>query len=142
MASQRKLPDERTLRGLVDRGQSDNDIGKRYGTSAEAVRQRRIRYGIERESNRTDHSRFIPWKLRADHVGDVIARRLRAYSKRQQGRELLPDEERLLEQWITYMEGGNPTGVPLSVHYLRTDSDGFWLEPRQAGDRDFISPPK
>jgi hypothetical protein len=71
----------------------------------------------------------------------VLARRLRAYSKRQQGRKLLTSEARLLDEWIQFMEGGNAAGLPLAVHYDRTDAQGFWLEARRPGDRDFIHPP-
>jgi hypothetical protein len=70
-----------------------------------------------------------------------MARRLRAYSRRQQGYPLDATEGRLLDEWIDYMDGGNTWGVPLSVHYERTDPEGFWLEPRRDGDRDYISPP-
>jgi hypothetical protein len=71
----------------------------------------------------------------------VIARRLRAYSKRQQGKPLSDTESRLLDDWMKFMDGGNSLGIPLSVHYDRSDDEGFWLEPRQPGDRDYISPP-
>ena len=50
-------------------------------------------------------------------------------------------EERLLDAWIIFMEGGNSQKLQLSVHYERTDEQGFWLEARKPGDRDHISPP-
>lgn len=141
MAYQRRLPDVSVLISLVDQGLTNQQIGERYGTSAEAVRQALARNGVRRGPARPNHSRFIPWRLRADHVGDVLARRLRAYSKMQQGKQLSSTEQRLLDEWMRFMDGDNSHGIPLSVHYDRMDEAGFWLEPRQPGDRDYISPP-
>lgn len=140
----RKLPPEDVLREHVEAGMSDKQIGERYGTTDEAVRiaRKEATPPIERGTNRTNHSRYIPWRVRADHVSDVIARRLRAYSKKQQGKPLTPTEGRRLEQWVAFMEGDNKHGLKLAVHYDRNDPDGFWLEPWQDGDRDFVSPPR
>jgi hypothetical protein len=139
--SVRKLPDLDELLKHVEDGMSNTDIGRLYGTTAEAVRQSLIRGGVRRTPTRPSHAYYLPWRIRADHVGDVLARRLRAYSKRQQGRTLTATEDRLLDEWMKWMDGGNAYGVPLSVHYDRTDDHGFFLMPRQDGDRDFISPP-
>lgn len=141
MASVRKLPDVSVLLKHVDEGSTNQQIGDRYGTTAEAVRQALAKAGVRRGPERPNHAFYLPWRIRADHVGDVIARRLRAYSKRQQGKPVTETERRLLEEWIRFMDGENSHGIPLSVHYDRTDEAGFWLEPRQTGDRDYISPP-
>lgn len=140
----KKLPDEPVLRELVRDGKSNREIGDIYGTSDEAVRLRLHEYHIVRPTtaNRTSHSRFIPWRVQANHVDDVIMKRLRAYSKKQQGKTLSPSQERLLTSWIEFMDGGNPWGVPLSVHYNRHDPEGFWLEVRRPGDRDYIHFPQ
>jgi hypothetical protein len=55
--------------------------------------------------------------------------------------ELTAGDARLLNEWITFMEGDNPWRVRLSVHYDRLDPEGFWLEPEKDGDRDYVSPP-
>lgn len=141
MASAKRLPPDDVLIEHAQAGMSNREIGERYGTTGEAVRQALVRAGYQRHDARPSHAHYLPWRIRADHVGDVLARRLRAYSKRQQGKALSDSEARLLDDWIKYMEGNNAYGVPLSVHYDRHDEEGFWLEPRQPGDRDFISPP-
>jgi len=141
MAASKKLPDCEVLTGHFEAGMSNPEIGALYGVTAEGVRQALVKCGVRREHIRPDHSHYLPWRIRADHVGDVIARRLRAYSKRQQGRPLTASEERLLDAWLVFMDGGNSQQLPLSVHYDRTDSVGFWLEARKPGDRDYISPP-
>jgi len=141
MASVRKLPGIELLLEHVEQGLTNREIADRYGVTGEAVRQALERGGYRRPNSRPSHHDFIPWKVRADHVGDVLARRLRAYSKRQQGKPLTDTESRLLDEWTRFMEGDNSLGLPLSVHYDRTDEDGFWLEPRQNGDSHYISPP-
>ena len=142
MASRRKLPEIDELKRLAEAGMSNQDIGEKYGVTGEAVRQAFAKEGIHRTPERASHLYYIPWSVRADHVGDTIVRRLRSYSKKQQGRPLTEREQRLLDEWIDFMEGDNSFGLPLSVHYSRTDPDGFWLEPRRHGDRDYISPPQ
>lgn len=143
MASVRRLPSADLLREHVERGETNREIGERYGVSGEAVRQALGRYGVERPdaSRRPNHAHYVPWRLRGDHVNDVLARRLRSYSKRQQGRQLSETESRLLDEWLKFMDGDNSLGVALSVHYDRNDDEGFWLAPREARDRDYISPP-
>lgn len=141
MSATRRLPSDNVLIKHVEDGMTNREIGELYGTSGEAVRQALQRVGYARPVNRATHGYYIPWTVRADHVGDVLARRLRSYSKRQQGRPLSITEERLLDEWIKFMDGANEYGIPLAVHYSRHDDEGFWLEPRQPGDRDYISPP-
>jgi hypothetical protein len=141
MASAKRLPVDAVLIEHAEAGMTNREIGDLYGTSAEAVRQALVRAGYQRKDSRASHSHFLPWKVRADHVSDVLARRLRSYSKRQQGKPLNETEERQLEDWIRFMEGANSYGIPLSVHYSRTDEEGFWLEPKRPGDRDYICPP-
>lgn len=141
MPSVRKLPDDATLLGMADSGMSNKEIAAQYGVTDEAVRLQLSRLGFRRGPARPDHSRYLPWRVRSDHVSDVLARRLRSYSRVQQGRPLSVSEQRLLDEWKQFMDGDNPYGLPLSVHYDRMDDEGFWLEPRQAGDRDYIHPP-
>lgn len=142
MASAKKLPEvDVLLEHATKEGLTNHEIGKLYGTTGEAVRQALARVGFRRGEGRPTHAYYIPWKVRSDHMGDVLARRLRTYSKRQQGKDLSDTEARLLNDWLKFMDGGNSLGLPLSVHYDRNDEDGFWLEPRQPGDRDYISPP-
>lgn len=141
MPAARRLPDGEILVAMAA-DMSNKDIATRFGVSAEAVRQKLAAAGFRREPERPDHSYYIPWRIRADHASDVIMRRLRAYSKREQGRPLSDTERRLLDEWLQFMDGDNPTGLPLSVHYAYNDDEGFWLEPRQPGDRNYIRPPE
>lgn len=122
-------------------GMSNREIAELYGVTGEAVRQALAKEGFRRNDSRPNHAHYLPWRVRADHVGDTLARRLRAYSKRVQGMPVSDTENRLLDEWLQFMNGANSLGLALSVHYDRTDPDGFWLEPRRPADRDFIAPP-
>lgn len=141
MAPTKKLPDDDVLLKHVADGLSNREIADKYGTTPEAVRQALVKLGIKRGPERPNHAHYLPWRVRSDHVNDLLARRLRTYSKRMQGKPLTQTESRLLDSWVKFMDGENSLGIPLSVHYDRRDDDGFWLEPRQAGDRDYICPP-
>lgn len=141
MPAVRKLPPLKKLVELAERdGLTNQQIADRYGTTSEAVRQAFAKADIHRTPARPSHARFLPWRIRADHVSDILARRLRTYSRIEQGLDVNETDRRLTEEWVKFMEGNNSYGLPLSVHYNRNDPDGFWLEPRQEGDRDFISP--
>lgn len=141
MVRNARLPARDVLVELHNSGLSNKEIGVRYGTTTEAVRLALKRAGVQMPRMRNDHAHYLPWRLRADHTHDIIARRLRSYSKREQGVVLPEDEARKLERWEEFMNGDNPYGVKLAVHYDRTDPEGFWLEPRRDTDRDYISPP-
>ncbi|MGI4764818.1 MAG: hypothetical protein ACRYGP_07095 [Janthinobacterium lividum] len=39
------------------------------------------------------------------------------------------------------MDGDNSYELALSVHYDRKDPEGFWLEPKHPGDRDYVHAP-
>lgn len=141
MVRNARLPSADVVKQLHEEGLTNKEIGDKYGVTSEAVRRVLKAEGLTAGRQRSDHSYYVPWRLRADHAHDVLAKRLRSYSKRQQGAPLSEDEERKLQNWIEFMDGANPYGLPLSVHYNRMDPEGFWLEPRQPGDRDYISPP-
>lgn len=139
--SSRRLPSCEVLREHIAAGMTKRAIAERYGVTPEAVRQQFVKCEIEAPRERPTHSHYVPWRLRADHVGHIHARRLRLYSKVQQGIRISDVNQRQLQEWTEWMDGANAAGVPLAVHYDRTDSEGFWVEPRQPGDRDYISPP-
>lgn len=137
-----RSPDKETLKALIESGLTNPEIGARYGVTGEAIRQAAIRYGLTPAGygTRVNHQDYMPWRrVRADHVGDMLARRLRSYSKRQQGKALRTEEARRLDDWISYMDGQNRWKLPMSVHYSR--AEGFWLEPRRDGDRNYVCPP-
>lgn len=135
----RKLPEISVLLEHLKQGWDNQQIADHYGVTREAVRQQLQKHGIKSPRERADHGRYIPWRVRLDHAGDYLVKRLRSYSRRQQGWPLSEAESRLLDEWIEVMEGANRWGVPLSVWYSR--EDGFWVDPRRPGDRDFIHVP-
>lgn len=139
MARNRRLPSTEVLRTLIAEGKSNTEIGQKYGVTAEAVRLMCKREGIEREPTRTDHSRYLPWRVQSNHTGDSLAKNLRRYSKDAQGEQLRPEDAEKLEIFKRFMDGDNDLGVPLSVNYSR--KDGFWVQRSVAGDRDYIHPP-
>lgn len=142
MPTVKKLPECDRLKELADSGASNHDVAQMYGVTPEAVRQAFIKCNIERPRLRNDHSHYMPWRgVKSNHQRNVLASRLRSYSKMMQGKPLRPSEERLLGEFREWMDGDNEWGVPFSVHYDREDPDGFWVEPRKPGDRDYISPP-
>lgn len=144
MPSYRKLPDDDKLRKLACEGRTTREIAEMYGVSYEAVRQHLISLGVrpQRLPGKIVHEQYVPWRhMNSAHQRHILIRRLRDYSRRQQGKTLSVTNERLLDEWIEYMDGNNPWGVPLSVHYSRQDPEGFWTEPRREGDRDYIHPP-
>lgn len=145
MPAYRKLPDADVLRKHVENdGMTNRQIAEQYGTTPEAVRQSLLSSGITPPGHgtRVDHTRYLPWpSIRSNHMSHILARRLRAYSKHMQGKPLSVTDKRLLEEWIKYMDGENPLGVPLSVHYNRNDAEGFWLAPRREDDDGPVSPP-
>ena len=74
LATTRKLPDCDVLRQLVDAGLTKRQIATQYQVTVEAVRQAIQRCSIQTsEPKRMTHARYIPWRLRADHQGHVIA---------------------------------------------------------------------
>jgi hypothetical protein len=141
MTQPRKLPGLDVLKKHVADGLTNKQIGAMYGATPEAVRLTLAKVGIRNGPGRPDHSRYVPWRVRADHAKHVLLRDLRAYSRRQQGLPLDEGDNRTLDEWIRFMEGDNPYGVRMSVHYDRFDPQGFWIEPEQEGDRDFVHPP-
>jgi hypothetical protein len=142
MSSGGKLPDGTVLRAHVDEGMSRKEMAARYDVTEEAVRQALIRHGISAPRVRPSHARYLPWRLRADHTSHALARRLRMYSQHQQGGTLGLSDLKLLDEFMRYCDGENRWRVELSVDYDRADPRGFWLTPRQTGDRDYIRPPR
>lgn len=141
MVRNTKLPEVAVIMEHRSAGMSNNEIGAQYGVTGEAVRLALKRHGVELPRLRNNHAKYIPWRIRADHANDPLVRRLRLYSKRQQGVPLDERDRLMLEEWEDFMRGANPHGLELAVHYDRNDPEGFWLEPKKPGDRDYIAPP-
>lgn len=139
--SVRKLPGADVLQRHVDDGMTNVAIGEMYGVTGEAVRQALERAGISRPDSQPRIQYNLPWRMRVHHQRHRLARLLRNYEKQKRGLELPPSKATELEQWKHWMDGGNPKGLPLSVHYDLHREEGFYLKARQPGDYDYISPP-
>lgn len=137
MAYGKKLPDDATLRRHVSDGMTNKEIGDLYGATGESVRQQLAKIGVERPK-RPNHGKYLPWRIRADHTGHLLARRLRAWSKKCQGWPMTESDSRLLDEWVEWMNGANRWGLPMAVHYDRSEQEGFWLEPARPGDENYI----
>jgi hypothetical protein len=130
-----KLPNDDELARLHKAGESIKDIAARYGASYEAVRRRLKAAGIEatRAAPRYD----LPWRARADHRQQAVIQHWYAWRRREMGQSRSEAEAVRVDQWLTFMEGRNPRGVPLSIYYDRTT--GFWLRPQRVGDELYLS---
>jgi len=139
MAGRAKLPSLEVVLDLKKQGLSNEEIAKRYGVGKEAVRIFLVRHGQAPPPSRPDHKRYLPWRIRGNHAHKPAAHRLTDYSRRCQGIELPPSHAELLDEWMRFMDGDNPHGIPLSISYSL--NEGFWAQPRQPGDHDYIHPP-
>lgn len=143
MPAPKRLPeDDNELIALAEAGLTNQEIAERYGLKAgESVRLRFLKIGYIKPTRRV-HRDYIPWQVRHDHQGKHLAKCLRAYSSQQQGRQLSEKDSRMLDKWLKFVNGGNPWGLPLAVHYDYQDDEGFWMEPRRPGDKDYVSSPQ
>jgi hypothetical protein len=136
-----KLPDADILRPLVEAGEGVKEIAARYSVTHEAVRRALARHGLTPHHTRISHRQYMPWTLSSRDTHNYLAQRLRDYSSVRQGKRISARASATLREWQRFMEGDNSYGVQLSVNYDRRDPEGFWLEPKQDGDGDYIHPP-
>lgn len=140
-----KLPPDDELARLVREGKTVGEIAALYSASRQGVDFRLNKAGIRRDVRpRQDHQHYIPWEgMRSNHrsLTNPFYRCLLLYSRRQQGVELKPADQAVLDLWLAYMDGDNGWRRKFAVHYDRDDDQGFWLEPWQEGDRDYVHPP-
>lgn len=132
-------PDAGDLRRWISEGLTDQEIGELVGklsgqppATKQAVRYWRLKHGIERPRRRAealDHSEVRPWRVKMEHTGDGIEHRLYDFSRRRQGRPLAPAAERLLDEFLQFLDEHR-----LVVDYDPDTVDGWVLRPRT--DRD------
>lgn len=106
-------PEADDLRRWVREGLTDQEIGELVGqltnqapASKQAVAYWRRKHGVKRDRNRApdlDHSWVRPWRVKMEHTGDGIEHRLYDFSRRRQGRKLLPRDERLLDDFLEFL---------------------------------------
>lgn len=106
-------PDPDLLRQWVDSGLTDTQIaqlvGDMYGgdtPSHVTVINWRKKHGIVRRHGRQarlDHSKYRPWRVRVEHTGDAIERRLYDYSRLRQGRRLDEKAQQRLDEFLDFL---------------------------------------
>ena len=132
-------PEASDLRRWVAEGKTDQEIGELVGrltgqppASKQAVRYWRLKHGIERPRRRAetlDHSDVRPWRVKMEHTGDGIEHRLYDFSRRRQGRALTPAAERLLDEFLEFLDKHQ-----LVVDYDPETEQGWLLRPRVESD--------
>ncbi len=132
-------PDSDDLRRWVSEGKTDQEIGEIVGrlhnqepASKQAVAYWRRKHGITRHRNRAetlDHSWVRPWRVRVEHTGDGIEHRLYDFSRRRQGREISPPAERLLDEFLEFLDRQNWV-----VDYNPDTPDGWLFRERDDQD--------
>lgn len=131
----RKLPDDETLIRLHSEGRSVREIADLYGASYEAARLR-LKPLVE-TATQTPPRYGLPWRVRADHAQSAVIQEWKKYRRRELGISRSRVEAQHVDKWLTYMNGANAAGAPLSIAY--DDEDGFYLRRRRVGDVDYLS---
>ncbi|MEU8621433.1 hypothetical protein [Streptomyces sp. NPDC048623] len=94
----------------------------------------RYRKGLDRRIARDDD--LIPWAMEEEHRQQYPVIMLRAEARRRAKLKLSDDKLKRLESWKEMLKERDAV-----VHY-EPKLDGFYYVPRQAGDGEFIRPPK
>jgi hypothetical protein len=95
----------------------------------------RRRRGLERRTLRDDE--LLPWHLKDEHRWLFPAQMLRAEARRRAGKELRPEEEKRVNNFVNRLKREG-----LVVHYDRDTKEGFFYVPAREGvDTDLIRKP-
>ncbi|MFF0481091.1 hypothetical protein [Streptomyces sp. NPDC004435] len=105
MPAPRRLPSSDILRSHRAKGLTYDEIAELYGVTKGAV-YLQLR-DSKQTSKRPDHKRFIPWVVRTEHSQARPATMLRYYSRREQGDEIPPVKERMLDKWLAEIKEAN-----------------------------------
>ncbi|MBK3559331.1 hypothetical protein JHN55_22960 [Streptomyces sp. MBT56] len=81
------------------------EIGNLYGVTKGAVYLQLRDAKISK--SRPDHSKYIPWTVRAEHAQARPNGMLRLYSRRAQGEELPAVKARMLDKWLAEIKAAN-----------------------------------
>ena len=131
----RVMPDKGTLRWLLERGFSHQQIAEwveektgypvSIGTVASAV----SRANLSEQQNRYEH--HLPWRVSKQHAMAYPARMLRLMGRRSAGLKLTEEETERLESWLRKLEEDEAVVV-----YVPDTEQGFYYiqaEPDRAG---------
>ena len=139
----------RSMAKIVDEGEARRWIeeGRTYKWMAEETLRKynveitpvsfshlRCRLGIERRITRDDT--LIPWDVKVEHRWDFILAMLRAEGRIRAGQPLTG---RLIQKHASFMEDLKERN--LVVYYDPDTPEGFFLVPREEGDKDIIRQP-
>ncbi|WP_026923124.1 hypothetical protein [Glycomyces arizonensis] len=96
----------------------------------------RRRRGLERRTLRDDT--MLPWGMKDEHRWLFPAQMLRAEARRRAGKQLRPDEEKRIDNFINRLKRDG-----LVVHYDIDTKEGFFYVPAREGiDTDLIREPE
>ncbi|WP_030706484.1 hypothetical protein [Streptomyces sp. NRRL F-2580] len=133
---EKRLPDLNTLIRLSQQGLTDEQIGKRYEVSGQAVNKALTLGGYyRRQVSKTVITELIPWdvlttKEKGSHHNTYLAKQLRAYLRAALGDDQLNETHLLAAaRFEKKIRDKN-----LIVTYDRETAGGFGLEPRTDAD--------
>ncbi|GII96466.1 helix-turn-helix domain-containing protein [Sinosporangium siamense] len=116
MAGRRPKIDRVQLGRLVEAGWSVQELAERFGVSESGVLQAKRAAGLSKAM--LDHSRAIPWRLRAEHRQSGPATNLRNLSAVAQGRKIPEEKLNTALRWARRLVDGG-----LDIAYR--PEDGF-----------------
>lgn len=131
----RKLPDDDELCRLREQGMSVRQIAEEFGASYEAVRLRFKNMGVRATAQPLRYD--LPFSIRPDHNNHAAIKEWKKWKRREMGASRSEAEAASVDAWVSFMEGNNGFGLPLSVGYDR--NTGFFLRRRRVGDQDFLT---
>lgn len=99
MPGPRLLPDNEVLVRLRHQGWTYDDIAREYGVGRSAV-YLRLRNVDGAVAARPRHANLIPWKVATKHAHAFPVQMLRLLARRNQGQELPPEKQRMLDKWL------------------------------------------
>lgn len=136
MPAPRKLPSSDILRKHRYDGMTYEEIGELYDVSKGAVYLQLRDAKISKA--RPDHSKYIPWTVKAEHAQARPNGMLRLYSRREQGETLPAVKERMLDKWLGELKDAN---VVVCYHREQapnpaSPNGGWYYSKRRPSDGD------
>lgn len=141
MPAPRKLPPVEEIEALYRKGHTYEEIGAMFSVGKSAVYRALSRNN--RITKAPDYRDILPWKIEEQHRGTGIMARIRDLVNKRQGLPLAPNQERLLEEWLSGME---EEGVILNYHpeappNAAASTGGFYYSPRLPGEEGIFRAP-